>query len=755
MKNWIFVFLFCLFHIDCIFSQVPRLISYQGVLTDNQGNILPDGNRSLTIRIYDQLGSTNPIFTETQNVMISKGIFNLNIGSVNPISNSILFDRPYYLGVSIDFGAELSPRTVFTATPYSLRSERSTVAESLAPGALGVVTSVNSSQGNINIVGGGGTTVNTQGNVITISSSGGGGQGIAGIQNSDGILNISNPNGPTASVNLNTAGVSEENSLVYRNSRWQVAQVNSFNFNPDIFSKTQATQPFLGIYNIDLKTSGVSENFIPKFRNGKWQFLPPLEISQGPGIIISSVTPGPDKITISAVDDSPNNEIQTLGFDQATKVLSLSRNGGTVNLSSLSGGSSPWSLSSNNIFNTNLSTLVGIGTNSPSGKLHVADGSVVLSNGGQRFNITPRSNGQIAFEANGAAGDNTMVIDDGADRSVNIGTDQVTAGFKLKVVGKALFQNGVFFGNTEGFTDGGSNSIVSNATIRPDITSQRDLGTTALKFRELFLAGGVNFGSGQFLRGSSNALASNSSLIPSLSGTVDLGSSTQRWNTLFTNTIELGTGSTIRRNASGQVEFENSLVPASDGIRNIGAASKNWNNIFLSGAINFSNSASITTSNAPHGIVSSTHILPGQQSILDLGQSNAQYRWRNIYLLNPPNVSSDIRLKENIARLNYGLEDILKLNPKRYILLNDQSREVKFGFIAQDVLEIIPELISGDGEVEMLGMSYTELIPILVNAIKEQQKEIEDLKEKLHSTKALSADEINQLRSLLPVASKK
>lgn len=204
MKNLVLLFnlTYYFIGININHAQIPRTISYQGLLTDNQGTFIPDGNRSITIKLYESLIATNAIFTETHTTTVVRGLFNVIIGSVNPIPATIAFDRAYFLGVSLDFGQEMSPRTVLTAVPYALRAERASVAESLTPGASGVVTSLNSTQGNVNIVGGGGTTVNQQGSTITISSSGGSGQGVQGIQNSDNTMNITNPNGPTVSLSM-------------------------------------------------------------------------------------------------------------------------------------------------------------------------------------------------------------------------------------------------------------------------------------------------------------------------------------------------------------------------------------------------------------------------------------------------------------------------------------------------------------------------------------------------------------------------
>ncbi len=185
-----------------VFSQVPRTISFQGVLTDTQGNLIPDGNHALSLKLYDNASSQNPLFTETQTLPVVKGIFNIIIGSVTALPASLSFDRAYFLGVSVDGGLELAPRTALTAVPYALRADRANIAEALAPNATGVVTSINNQSGALTMQGGGGTTVTNVGNVLTISSVGGGGTGIQGVQSIDGTLAITNPNGPVANLGI-------------------------------------------------------------------------------------------------------------------------------------------------------------------------------------------------------------------------------------------------------------------------------------------------------------------------------------------------------------------------------------------------------------------------------------------------------------------------------------------------------------------------------------------------------------------------
>jgi hypothetical protein len=101
-------------------AQVPKMISYQGVLTDASGTVVPDGNYSLTFKLYDVATGGTPLWTEVQSVEVSKGIFSVILGSVAPLNLS--FNKPYYLGVTVGTGAELSPRIPLTSSGYSFRA---------------------------------------------------------------------------------------------------------------------------------------------------------------------------------------------------------------------------------------------------------------------------------------------------------------------------------------------------------------------------------------------------------------------------------------------------------------------------------------------------------------------------------------------------------------------------------------------------------------------------------------------------------
>jgi hypothetical protein len=101
-------------------AQVPQTLNYQGVLTDSGGSVVPDGIYEITFRLYSSPGYSLPLWTETDSVTVSKGIFSVILGRNEALD--LPFDRQYWLGISVEGGEELTPLVEFASSPYSLRS---------------------------------------------------------------------------------------------------------------------------------------------------------------------------------------------------------------------------------------------------------------------------------------------------------------------------------------------------------------------------------------------------------------------------------------------------------------------------------------------------------------------------------------------------------------------------------------------------------------------------------------------------------
>jgi hypothetical protein len=90
---------------------------------------------------------------------------------------------------------------------------------------------------------------------------------------------------------------------------------------------------------------------------------------------------------------------------------------------------------------------------------------------------------------------------------------------------------------------------------------------------------------------------------------------------------------------------------------------------------------------------------------------------------------SDVRKKDNITTYTRGLSEVLQLRPVSFNWKQYNSSETQYGFIAQEVETIIPEIVNEDSEgYKNIKNAY---IPILVNAIKELQNQIDQIKQDL------------------------
>ena len=136
---------------------------------------------------------------------------------------------------------------------------------------------------------------------------------------------------------------------------------------------------------------------------------------------------------------------------------------------------------------------------------------------------------------------------------------------------------------------------------------------------------------------------------------------------------------------------------------------------------------------------------PSIDNALQCGSSSN--RWTVIYAVNGTIQTSDIRFKKGIQKLPYGLNEVIQLKPVTYFWKDNSDTKRHVGLIAQEVKEIIPEVVMIDDQ-EHLGMNYAELVPVLINAVKELKQENDELKVSVNDLTAL-ANEMNQLKAQL------
>ncbi|MEM7533268.1 MAG: hypothetical protein AAF639_13890 [Chloroflexota bacterium] len=102
-------------------TSIPFVISYQGVLNDDNGTPL-NGRYTLSFRIYEDAVSTNALWTEQHgNVTVQAGHFNVLLGSQTTLPETLFMDASIpYLGVTVHPNAEMLPRQRFHSVPFAL-----------------------------------------------------------------------------------------------------------------------------------------------------------------------------------------------------------------------------------------------------------------------------------------------------------------------------------------------------------------------------------------------------------------------------------------------------------------------------------------------------------------------------------------------------------------------------------------------------------------------------------------------------------
>jgi len=104
------------------YAAVPSTVNYQGYLTDTSGSPVNNNAVSVTFLLYDVSVGGVAVWSETQVVDVSKGLFNVKLGGVTPFSVG-LFDVPMWLGIQVDTDAEMSPRSTLNSVGYALKAE--------------------------------------------------------------------------------------------------------------------------------------------------------------------------------------------------------------------------------------------------------------------------------------------------------------------------------------------------------------------------------------------------------------------------------------------------------------------------------------------------------------------------------------------------------------------------------------------------------------------------------------------------------
>jgi hypothetical protein len=118
------------------YAEIPATISYQGSLKKNGAPV--NGSLDINFSIYTVKSGGVPLWTEMHGdpaipgdpgeVIVTNGRFNVELGSINPLS-TLSFDEKYYLGITVAGDSEMTPREPFTSVGYALNASHANKAD--------------------------------------------------------------------------------------------------------------------------------------------------------------------------------------------------------------------------------------------------------------------------------------------------------------------------------------------------------------------------------------------------------------------------------------------------------------------------------------------------------------------------------------------------------------------------------------------------------------------------------------------------
>jgi hypothetical protein len=417
-----------------------------------------------------------------------------------------------------------------------------------------------------------------------------------------------------------------------------------------------------------------------------------------------------------------------LSFANESTGWSLTGNAGTSSALNFVGTTDLQNLAfrSNNVEVMRITTTerVGIGTTSPVAKLHInapagEDGFRVQIVGLTKFWVT--DNGGVSVGALVQGPQDGLYV----DSAIGISTFAPKA--KLHII----------HGNEATLTSGGSIMMGDSATTNIVMDDNEIQARNNSKISPLFLnpAGGRV----QITTGTEANLA--------LGGFFVMGDTASANLVMDNNEIQ----------ARSSNEKSTLFLNPADGLVSIG------DDLDVNGDSLSLGSAEALTDAGNSEIGTNAHFIPIVDNSRQLGSST--HRWLDVWAVDGSINTSDARDKKNIRDLNYGLNDVMKLHPVKFNWKTGDNQNDKLVLIAQELQKVIPEVVrdyefktdeaTGKNQKvasERMGVMYADLIPVLISAIQQQQKEIEELKalaNQDHSVSNTTQQSINSMSVVL------
>src|SRR5580698_249297 len=104
-------------------TGINNQINFQGKLVNSNGTNVADSSYSVVFSLYNVSSGGTEIWTETDSVTTSSGIFQVALGANTAFPGNVDFNNPnLYLGIKVGTDSEMTPRIRFSAVPYAFNA---------------------------------------------------------------------------------------------------------------------------------------------------------------------------------------------------------------------------------------------------------------------------------------------------------------------------------------------------------------------------------------------------------------------------------------------------------------------------------------------------------------------------------------------------------------------------------------------------------------------------------------------------------
>jgi len=746
-------------------GQVPETIAFQGFMVDSGGNPA-DTMITIVATLYDSLGV--PVWTETHpSAAVDSGVFNIELGSIESLAG-VAFVESFDLGIKLGGDAEISPKSKLSSSPYAL-------------GLRGIrIYPVSTPDDAPNIVGG--HLLNSVGSGTVGAFIGGGGR-LSGVTDEGNTIGVDKDYSVVVGGYDNTAG-GTRSVIVGGNDNTALSPETAIVGGSN--NSAGGTAAFIGGGRLNRTTKlgavvpGGEQNHArgqDSFAGGfgaraahdysfVWNSRPesdPLDtlvttstrqflIRADSGVGIGTNTPG-SPLTVAGRIESTTGGFK---FPDGTTQTSAATSGAGWSMT----GDAGTSVATNFLGTTDTAAFdirvgnyralrfdpVDNATDGPNliagHRLNSYTAGIVgatIGGGGQHTGSIDRTNKVQADYATIGGGRENVASDDGA--TVGGGYDNLSDGNQSTVGGG----NGNSATGTGATVGGGS----GNHATANYATVAGGNGNTASALRAAVGGGNSNVASGQDAvvpGGFVNAARGVMSFAGGYRAKANHDGSFV-WNdyeeqgvndTLSTTgpnqfIIDAGGGVGIGKNdpaspldVNGQITADSMYVDGRVYAKFlVGLETRAQDTLFFGSG--FAGQSSLFFTGPNHLEFDGGVFAPFLDDSTSLG--NSVKRWKIVWAANGTINTSDARYKTDIRDLDYSLKQVMSLRPVRFKWKDHPTEGDRLGLIAQEVRPLVPEVVWEDNEEgsDRLGLSYSSLIPVLINAIQEQEKHIEQL----------------------------